>query len=359
MGEEQREASVEATVDVKDLDAWRGIWVYAEVHDDTLEDVVLELLHAARPLAEQLETELGAVLLGSGVKRHVDKLIAHGADVVYIVDHPELNHYRTEVYQEALYQLIVRYKPEIMLFGSTPNGKDLASAIATDLETGLTADTTMLAVNKEERLLEASRPAFGGNIMATILCKKHRPQMATVRPRVMRAGEPDGTRTGKIIEVSVTFSPHSLLKTILDTVKESRAQNGLETADIVVAFGKGVGDPRGLEMVEALASVLGAAIGASRDVVEMGLIGREHQVGQTGITVMPKIYMAIGISGAIQHLVGMQNSGIIIAINTDPEAPIMKIAHYAVVADAYTLLPKLTASLREALKEVRGDVLKV
>ncbi|MBE3594014.1 MAG: electron transfer flavoprotein subunit alpha/FixB family protein [Candidatus Carbobacillus altaicus] len=359
MAEEQQKEIVDETVDVKDLDAWRGIWIYGEVHDGELEGVALELLHAARPLADALETELGAVLLGSGVKRHAETLIAHGADNVYVVDHPELANYRTEVYHEALYQLIVRYKPEIMLFGSTANGKDLASAIATDLETGLTADTTMLGVNKEERLLEASRPAFGGNIMATILCKKHRPQMATVRPRVMRAGEPDVTRQGKINEESVTFSSQNLLKTIIETVKESSGDSGLETADIVVAFGKGVGDQRGLEMVQALAGVLGAAVGASRDVVEMGLIGREHQVGQTGVTVMPKIYIAIGISGAVQHLVGMQNSGTIIAINTDPEAPIMKIAHYAVVADAYALLPKLTASLNEALKEVKRDVLTV
>lgn len=335
------------------LEQYRGIWVYIEKKDDDIHPVSLELLGAGRRLADKLGAELSGVFIGHDLKGLTDKVIHYGADKVYCLDHEIYKNYRTEPFMKAFITITDKYKPEICLFGSTTNGKDLASAVATDLKAGLTADTTVLDVNVEERLLEASRPAFGGNIMATILCKTARPQMATVRPKVMKAMDPDTSRTGEVIHEFVDISEGEIKTKVVKIVKDLEKKVNLEEADIIVAGGKGLGDAKGFELVHQLADVLGATVGASRDAVEAGWIGHEYQIGQTGVTVMPKIYIAIGISGAVQHTVGMQNSGTIIAINNDPDAPIFNFASHGIVGDAFEIVPKLIEELKS---RVYGEV---
>ncbi|MCE7792280.1 electron transfer flavoprotein subunit alpha/FixB family protein [Salipaludibacillus sp. CUR1] len=339
------------------IEEYKDVWVFIEQRDGQIIDVGLELLGAGRDLADKLEVNLCGVLLGNGVKDSASDLFSYGADKVYVIDDPVLEKYRTETYMKAVGDLVRKYKPEIFLYGATSNGKDLASAVATEVMTGLTADTTLLDVNLEKRLFEASRPAFGGNIMATILCKKHRPQMATVRPKVMKKPEPEEGREGKIIEEKITLKEEDLRTKVLEIVRDAKKAVNLEEADVIVAAGKGIKDEKGFNMVKELAEVLNATVGASRDVVEAGLCGHDHQVGQTGLTVTPKIYFAIGISGAVQHVVGMQNSDMIIAINNDPEAAIFNAAHYGIVADAFQIVPMLTEEFRKALKgEEAGGV---
>ncbi|MBE4909522.1 electron transfer flavoprotein subunit alpha/FixB family protein [Bacillus luteolus] len=332
----------------------RGVWVFIEQNDNQIAGVSLELLGAGRKLADKLEVPLAGVLLGDGVKGLCNTVIEYGADEVYVIDDPVLKNYRTETYMAGVYKLCQMYKPEIFLYGATPNGKDLASAVATDLSTGLTADTTMLDVEPESRLLEASRPAFGGNIMATILCKKHRPQMATVRPKVMKALSPDQSRTGRVIEEKIGIKEEDVRTKVMKIVRDVNKKVNLADAHVIVAGGKGLGDEKGFALIHELADVLGATVGASRDVVEAGWIGHEYQVGQTGETVTPKLYFAIGISGAIQHVVGMKNSEMIIAINKDPNATIFDVATYGIVGDALEILPKLIEQFRNAQKE-KGD----
>ncbi len=323
------------------LDEYRDVWVFIEQFEGKIAGVSLELLGAGRKLADKLNANLCGVLLGSNVKELSKTCIAHGADIVYVMDAPILKDYRSETYMRGVVDLCNKYKPEIFLYGATSTGKDLASAVTTELATGLTADTTILDVDAEARLLEASRPAFGGNIMATILCKNHRPQMASVRPRVMKALEPDFTRTGKVIEEPFTIEEESLRTKVLKVVMNAGKKVNLEEAHIIVAGGKGLQDQKGFDLCKQLADVLGGSVGASRDAVEAGWIGHEHQVGQTGVTVTPKIYFAIGISGAVQHVVGMQNSELIIAINKDPNAPIFEVATYGIVGDAFEIVPLL------------------
>jgi electron transfer flavoprotein alpha subunit len=250
---------------------------------------------------------------------------------------------------KALLECTEKYKPEIILYGATSTGKDLASAVATDMPTGLTADTTELDVEEETGLLLASRPAFGGNIMATILCKKYRPQMATVRAKVMKALPPEPGRTGKVIEETISLKEEDIRTKVLEIVKETVKKVRIDEADIVVAGGKGLGSYEGFQLIHHLAETLGGAVGASRDVVEAGWIAHPNQVWQTGVTVTPKIYFAIGISGAIQHIVGMKNSGLIIAINKDKEAPIFQNCHYGIVGDAFEIVPVLIEQFKHAL----------
>jgi electron transfer flavoprotein alpha subunit len=334
----------------------RGVWVFIEQSDGVVASVSLELLGAGRKLADKLGVALAGVLLGNGIKQLSTHVFEYGADEVYIIDNPVLEYYRTESYMTGVIKLCRLYKPEIFLYGATPNGKDLASAVATDLSTGLTADTTMLDVDVEKRLLEASRPAFGGNIMATILCKKHRPQMATVRPKVMKTLEPVANRSGKIIEETIDLKEEDMRTKVLRIVKDVNKKVKLAEAHIIVAGGKGMGGPKGFELIHELADVLGASVGASRDVVEAGWITHDHQVGQTGETVTPKIYFAIGISGAIQHVVGMKNSEIIIAINKDPNATIFDVATYGIVGDALEILPILIEQCKVFRNQKGGAV---
>lgn len=333
------------------IEEYKDVWVFIEQRDGEIYDVGLELLGAGRELADKLEVNLCGVLLGDGIKDKADQLYQYGADIVYVIDHPVLKNYRSETYMKAVGDLVRKYKPEIFVYGATANGKDLASAVATEVMTGLTADTTMLDVDVEKRLFEASRPAFGGNIMATILCKKHRPQMATVRPKVMQKPEPDQSRKGKIIEEKIDVKEDDLHTKVVEIVKAAKKGANLEEADIIVAGGKGIKDEKGFQMVKDLADAMNATVGASRDVVEAGIIGHEYQVGQTGLTVTPKIYVAIGISGAVQHVVGMQNSELIIAINNDPNATIFNAAHYGIVGDAFEIVPMLTEEFKKALAE--------
>lgn len=337
------------------MDEYRGVWVFIEQNDGKIEGVSLELLGAGRKLADKLDVPLSGVLLGYEIKSLCQEVIAYGADQVYVIDHEVMKDYRTESYMKAVINLAEKYKPEIFLYGATSNGKDLASAVATDLSTGLTADTTMLDVEVDKRLLEASRPAFGGNIMATILCKKHRPQMATVRPKVMKALEPDPDRQGEVIEEAITLSEDDMRTKVIKIVKDVTKKVNLADAHVVVAGGKGMGDFQNFQLIHDLADAIGATVGGTRDVVEAGWLPHEKQVGQTGETITPKVYFAIGISGAIQHVVGMKNSEFIIAINKDPDAPIFDVATYGIVGDALEIVPKLIKELKEA-RERGGEM---
>ncbi|WP_051330849.1 electron transfer flavoprotein subunit alpha/FixB family protein [Aneurinibacillus terranovensis] len=327
-----------------------GVWVFIDQTDGVIAGVSLELLGAGRRLADKINTPLCGFILGDGIKSLASKCFEYGADKVYIMDDHILHDYRSETYMKGVVDLCGKYKPEIILYGATTNGKDLASAVATELKTGLTADCTMLDVNPEQRLLEASRPAFGGNIMATILCKNHRPQMATVRSKVMKAIDPIPGRTGVVIEESIGLKEDDLKTRVLDIVRDVNQRVKLDEAHIIVAGGKGLGDERGFELCYQLADVLGASVGATRDAVESGWIDHHHQIGQTGVTVTPKIYFAIAISGAVQHIVGMQNSEFIIAINKDPEAPIHNVATYSIVGDAFQIVPRLIEEFKKARK---------
>ncbi|MGS2776630.1 electron transfer flavoprotein subunit alpha/FixB family protein [Robertmurraya sp. GLU-23] len=335
---------------------YRGVWVFIEQNEGEIEGVSLELLGVGRKLADKLSVSLGGVLLGKDVRALSNQVISYGADEVYVIDHPVLEDYRTESYMKAVVLLAEKYSPEIFLYGATPNGKDLASAVATDLSTGLTADTTMLDVDLEKRLLEASRPAFGGNIMATILCKKHRPQMATVRPKVMKALEPDKERQGVIIEEDIELHEEDMRTKVLKVVKDVTKRANLADAHIIVCGGKGLGDQQNFSLIYDLAEVIGASVGGTRDVVEAGWLPHDLQIGQTGETVTPKIYFAVGISGAIQHVVGMKNSEIIIAINKDPSAPIFDVATYGIVGDAMEILPKLIQQFKVIRTEKGGEI---
>ncbi|XEC95137.1 electron transfer flavoprotein subunit alpha/FixB family protein [Paenibacillus tarimensis] len=328
---------------------YKGIWVFLEAKDGQIVPVSLELLGAGRQLADKRKTGLAGVLIGDRVRQLADKAFEYGADTVYVYDDPIFKFYRTETYMKALLACSQKYKPEIILYGATSTGKDLASAVATDLPTGLTADTTILDVEEETGLLLASRPAFGGNIMATILCKKYRPQMATVRPKVMKALPPEPGRRGELVEEAISLKEEDIRTQVLEIVRETKNKVRIDEADIIVAGGKGLGSAAGFQLIQELAHVLGAAVGASRDVVEAGWIEHHHQVGQTGLTVTPKIYFAIGISGAIQHIVGMQNSGLIIAVNKDPDAPIFQSCHYGIVGDAFEIVPLLIQQFKQAL----------
>lgn len=329
------------------LDDYRGIWVYLEVREGRIAPVSLELLGAGRQMADKRGVPLAGLLIGDGVTELAQTVFPYGADQVYVYDDRIFADYRTESYMRAVIECVQKHKPEILLYGATSTGKDLASAVATDLETGLTADTTMLDVNAETGLLEASRPAFGGNIMATILCKKHRPQMATVRPKVMKAMEPDFTRTGEVIRESIQLAEEDIRTKVLKVVRETREKVRLDEADVIVAGGKGLGSKEGFALIHRFAEAIGATVGASRDAVEAGWIDHAHQVGQTGVTVTPKIYFAIGISGAIQHLVGMRNAGLIIAINKDPNAPIFQACHYGILGDAFEIVPLLMEAFQK------------
>lgn len=328
---------------------YRGVWVFIEERDGHIAPVSLELLGAGRRLADKRGDELAGILIGNQIGSLADTLFEYGADTVYLYDDPIFKHYRTETFMKALLACTEKYKPEIILYGATSTGKDLASAVATDLPTGLTADTTILDVEEDTGLLLASRPAFGGNIMATILCKKYRPQMATVRPKVMKALQPAPGRGGKLIRESIPLKEEEVRTKVLEIVRDTVKHVRIDEADIIVAGGKGMGSPAGFQLIHQLADTLGAAVGGSRDVVEAGWIGHHHQVGQTGVTVTPKIYFAIGISGAIQHIVGMQNSGLIIAINKDPEAAIFQACHYGIVGDAFEIVPMLIEQFTQAL----------
>ncbi|NSW90465.1 MAG: 4Fe-4S binding protein [Firmicutes bacterium] len=332
------------------LSQYKGVWVFGEHKNGVPAGVVLELLGEGRKLADKLKVTLSAVILGENVKESAQLLIHHGADTVYLIDNPALKHYNDESYADILVQLIARYKPEIVLMGATTYGRSLAPRVASRLNTGLTADCTGLEIDEESRNLLQTRPAFGGNLMATIICPNHRPQMATVRPKVMKPLERDLSRKGEIIEPEVKI-PGNIKVKVKDVVTTLSEAVSLTEADIVVSGGRGLGDPKNFALVEELARVLGGAVGASRATVDAGWIDYSHQVGQTGKTVGPKVYFACGISGAVQHLAGMSSSDVIVAINKNPEAPIFKVATYGIVGDVLEVLPELIKEFKRRLNQ--------
>jgi electron transfer flavoprotein alpha subunit len=339
--ETEKEAAEEA-----DLRRYKGVWIFAEQRGGKVSSVAYELLGIGRNLADDRKADLSAVLFGAS-EAEAGELVRWGADKVYMSKDQIFEGFNDEPYSQLLTSLIREHSPEIVLAGATPIGRSFIPRVAARLRTGLTADCTSLAVDKETGNLLQIRPAFGGNIMATILCPNNRPQMATVRPRVMKRGRYDEGRNGVIIDV-VADGVSSRTK-VLKTVKEvSDITVNLQEADIIVSGGRGLGDPGGFKLIEELAELLGGAVGSSRAAVDAGWIPYRHQVGQTGKTVCPRIYFACGISGAVQHLVGMQSSDIIIAINKNPEAPIFDVATYGIIGDLYEIIPLLIKRIKES-----------
>ena len=339
------------------LEEYKGVYVFAQQVDNEISSIAFELLGKAKDLAKDLNTEVTAVLLGSGVKGLADQLAEYGADKVIVVDDPELKDYRTEPYAHALSSVINKYKPEIMLVGATAIGRDLGPRVSARVATGLTADCTVLeigdfplqAVPGQEQLhnqLLMTRPAFGGNTIATIACPYNRPQMATVRAGVMQKIDPIKGAKAVVEEFNPGFTPDNKYVEILEIVKAVSETVDIMDAKILVSGGRGVGSPENFKILEDLAEVLGGTVSCSRAVVDAGWKPRDLQVGQTGKTVRPNVYFAIGISGAIQHVAGMEESDIIVAINKDADAPIFDVADYGVVGDLNKIVPKLTEALK-------------
>ncbi|MGC9454745.1 MAG: electron transfer flavoprotein subunit alpha/FixB family protein [Phycisphaerae bacterium] len=330
------------------------VWVFAEADDGRLSEVPLELMSKGRELADRLNVPLAAVLLGDGVEQHAGSLIAHGAEKVYLVEHEKLAHYQTRSYCEALCKLIEEHRPQVVLYGATPLGRDLAPTVASRLRCGLTADCTDLQigdhhdpVNKKDykNLLFQIRPAFGGNIIATIVNPQRWPQMATVREGVMPIGEPDDSRNGEVVRCEADLDDVELPLVLHERHREPKRVN-LKAARIIVAGGAGVGSKENFKLIWELANCLGAAVGGSRAAVDLGYVHHDHQVGQTGTTVRPALYVACGISGAVQHCAGMQESAKILAINNDPDAPIFSVAHYGIVGDLNEVIPRMIKAVR-------------
>ncbi len=331
-------SNVKAEPKKASLDDFKGIWVFAEQHHGKVQEVAYELLATGRRLAKDRGCELAAVLLGHNVSDSTAHLIAAGADKVYVVDQPELADYEANVYTDALNQLIAKYKPEVILASATAIGRAFFAKVAVRSRTGLTADCTALSIDKESHLLHQTRPAFGGNIMATIMTPNHRPQMATVRPKVFKMMTPDVKRTGETLMEAL-----QLVAAQTRIVRGERNTSSVNIADaeIIVAGGRGLKKAENLEQLKKLADLLGGVVGVSRACVDAGWISASHQVGQTGKTVCPKIYLAFGISGAIQHLEGMRGADTIIAVNNDPNASIFGIADLGIVGDLFEILPML------------------
>ena len=344
------------------LEEYKGVFVFAQQVDNVLDGVAFELLGKGKDLAKDLGTEVTAVLIGSEVKGLADQLAEYGADRVIVVDDPELKEYRTEPYAHALASVINEYKPEIMLVGATAIGRDLGPTVSARVKTGLTADCTSLEIGdfplvatpgkedeqKHNQLL-MTRPAFGGNTIATIACPDNRPQMATVRPGVMQKIAPIAGAKANVVEFNPGFTPNNRYVEILNIVKAVKTTANIMEAKILVSGGRGVGSKENFKLLEDLAEVLGGTVSCSRAVVENGWQPVDLQVGQTGKTVRPQIYFAIGISGAIQHVAGMEDSDLIIAINKDEDAPIFDVADYGLVGDLNKIVPALTAALKEEL----------
>ncbi len=331
------------------------VWVFAEQHDGKLEDTPLELMSKARRLADKLGVKLAATLLGDNVKDLAAKLISYGADKVYLVEHPLLEHYQTNSYAKVIYDLIHKHEPQVVLYGATATGRDLGPRVASAAKAGLTADCTDLQIGDHQEagngkihknLLFQVRPAFGGNIIATIINYDRWPQMATVREGVMPMPEPKTGRKGKIIEEKAQLSQQDLALEILAEHKQAKKVN-LKAARIIVAGGAGVGSKDNFKLIWDLANCLGAAPAATRAAVDLGFIDHDHQVGQTGTTVRPSLYVAVGISGAIQHQAGMSDSQKIIAINNDPDASIFQIAHYKILGDLNEIVPTMITAIKE------------
>ena len=326
----------------------KDLWVYIETKEDgSAKSVGLELLGPGRDLADKQGGKLVAIVIGSGVDQAVQDASTHGADQVIVVDAPEFKDYTTDAYTAAMYYLIEKYGPTTLLIGATPDGRDMGPRLSCRLKTGLTADCTGLDIDPESGNVAWTRPAFGGNLMATILCPDHRPQIGTVRPGVFKKSTP-GNAKAEVVREEFHVPPEQIRTELLEVIREAAGELvDLEGADIIVSGGRGVGGPEGFAPVKALADVLGATVGASRAAVDSGWISHAHQVGQTGKTVAPKLYIACGISGAIQHLAGMSGSDCIVAINKDPDAPIFDVADYGIVGNLFEVLPALTEEIKK------------
>lgn len=333
-----------------DIQAYSGIMVFAEYRHGNIAPVSFELLGIGRKLADQRKVKLSVVAIGGKVADYADALIAGGADRVLVVEHPQLEQFREDVYAAVLEQVIGEQKPEIVLAGATAIGRSVIPYVATSVDAGLTADCTKLEIRESDGMLLQTRPAFGGNIMATIECPHTRPQMATVRPKVMAPAEPDSSRTGEVIILQMPEHRIQSRIEVVETVINNEDQVNIQEVETLVAGGRGLDTEKGFALIRELAEELGGAVAASRAAVDSGWIPYPHQVGQTGKTVSPRIYIACGISGAIQHMVGMQSAEIIVAINRDPSAPIFNIATYGVVGDLYEVVPCLIRRLQEAKK---------
>ena len=333
-----------------DLADYRGILVFAEYRHGTIAPVAYELLGIGRKLADQRGVQLAAVVLGGAVSNCASDLIAAGADIVLVAEHPELEQFREDIYAGILEKVIREQKPEVVLAGATAIGRSVIPYVATAINAGLTADCTRLEIREADGMLLQTRPAFGGNIMATIECPQTRPQMATVRPKVMAPAEPDLTRQGQVVRVEL---PDALLQSrlqVVESVVNTEDQVNIQEVEALVAGGRGLDSAKGFALLRELADELGAAVAASRAAVDAGWIPYPHQVGQTGKTVSPKLYIACGISGAVQHAVGMQSAEVVVAINRDKDAPIFDIATYGVVGDLYEVVPRLIQRLQEMKK---------
>ncbi|MFW3145611.1 MAG: FAD-binding protein [Thermoplasmatota archaeon] len=333
-----------------DLSGHSGVWVFCEVRGARLMSSALELLTRARKIAGELDQKVSAVLMGNGVSKHISTLSAYGAEKIYIADSVHIEEYLTEKYGPIVSRLISEYHPSIVIFPASSTGRDLAPRVAASIGTGLTADCTDLLVS--DGMLVQSRPAFGGNIMADILAPEHRPQMATVRPNVFRAEElKDGGRQPEVVNVPVDIREDDVKVKILDIIRTSAsAGKGIEEADIVISGGGAMGSAENFRILEEFAEQVGGAVGASRAAVDAGWRPRSDQVGQTGKTISPRLYIACGISGKVQHQVGMKGSKVIVAVNKDPTAPIFRIADYGIVGDLFQVVPALTEEVRRLLK---------
>lgn len=327
------------------LNSYKDVWVFVEQREGNIMPVVFELLGEGRRLADEIGVNLCGVLLGDDVDKLSKEVISHGADKVYIADSSLLKNYTTEGYAKVISEAIDELKPEIFLLGATHIGRDLAPRIASRVNTGLTADCTKLEIDPEDKKLKQTRPAFGGNIMATIICPNHRPQMSTVRPGVMKKGLKEEARKGIVSKLNISLKESDMRTRVIKKVVEKKDLISLTDANIIVAGGLGVGSKEGFEPLKKLADKLGGVVGASRAAVDAGWIDRSYQVGQTGTTVKPTIYIACGISGAIQHMAGMQDSDMIIAINKNESAPILKAADYSIVGDLHEILPLMADSI--------------
>lgn len=355
----QQDASGEEEIDEEELqlraklEQYQGVWVFVEQYGGEVAKVSWELLGTGRQLADRLKVELTAVVIGNQVEPMCQESFNYGADKAILLDAPVYKHYRTQAFNNAMVHLIEKHKPEIILMGATGQGRDLAGAVATVVKTGLTADCTGLTIDEKGNLGQ-TRPAFGGNIMATIMCDRYRPQMATVRPHVMTMPERQTGQRGEIIRDDFAPKEEDILVKVLEVLsnKDCRDKIDIAGAEIVVSGGRGMMNKDNFSILNELAEELGAVVGASRSAVDAGWKPHDRQVGQTGKTVRPQLYIACGISGAIQHMVGMQDSDIVIAINRDPEAPIFQVATYGIVGDLFQVVPALTQRIRQ-LKEQR------
>ncbi|MGV8153511.1 MAG: electron transfer flavoprotein subunit alpha/FixB family protein [Alkaliphilus sp.] len=333
------------------ISEYKGVMVFAEQRDGEIQKVSLELLGEGRRLADELKTDLTAIFLGHDIRDKAKELIYYGADKVVVADHKILKTYMTEPYTKTMTKMVNEYKPDIILMGATAFGRDLAPRVSARVATGLTADCTSLEVDKDTNLLLMTRPAFGGNIMATIICPDHRPQMSTVRAGVMLKLERDASRKGEIVDYSISLSSDDMRVEILEIVKEEKTKANIEDANILVSGGRGVGKKENFDILEKLAHEFKGLVSGSRATVDAGWVDRSQQVGQTGTTVRPDLYFACGISGAIQHLAGMEESEYIIAVNKNAEAPIFDVADLGIVGDLHKVIPAVIDELKKAKKE--------